>query len=483
MSGQDSPNVVMLVLDTTRARTVDAAPSGTYPTLERLANEGTKFTRAVTDAPWTLPAHTSLFTGTSPSTHGTHTDYPYLTDDVRTVAETFSDAGYNTASFTNNAWVSDEFGLSRGFDDLYRVWQYFQSDHDVGPVTLTESNGLDILPIAKRMLSGNPLKNAVNVAYNQFVYRSEDYGGRRTNRLARQWLDETEEPFFLFANYLEPHLEYRPPEEIADQFLDCSYEAAMDVPQDPWAYLCGLQEMTKREFDILRDLYRAEIAYADARISDLIDYLESTGQWDDSIMIVVGDHGENIGEHGLMDHQYSLHETLLHVPLYIAGGPFDGGGEVDRLVQLSDIYPTLVDVLGIDDPRATAQFQGRSFAPERPEREVTVSEYMGGQPSIETLRERFGSVPDRVETLNRGLRAIRTDDRKLIRGSDGSIRLFDMTTDPDEERDLAAEEPERVAELETRLDEWLEGVDNVTADRSVDVDEGTQARLESLGYL
>jgi len=103
----------------------------------------------------------------------------------------------------------------------------------------------------------------------------------------------------LFVNYLEPHLEYRPPEEFAEQFLPegISYDEAMDIPQDAWRYIAGKAELSDRDFDVLRSLYRAEITYLDHRIDELKQLLETHGEWEDTVFVVTGDHSENIGDH------------------------------------------------------------------------------------------------------------------------------------------------------------------------------------------
>lgn len=483
MAGRARPNVVLLVMDTARARTVLDGGRPTLDTLARLADRGASYPNAVTDAPWTLPAHASLFTGTSPSRHGAHAGHTHLSGDLRTVAESVSDAGYRTGLVTNNAWVTSEFGLHRGFDDRRRMWQYFQTPTDIGPVVMNDEHAAPYRTIARRLVTGNPVKNVANALYGRFLYRRRDYGAARTTEVLREWIREAPEPFFLFVNYLEPHLEYRPPRAVAERHLDRPYEEAMALPQRPWAYLCEEVDLTDRDFETLRNLYRAELDYLDGRIAGLVEALEARSGWEDTVLVVLGDHGEHIGEHGLMDHQYSLHETVLHVPLVACGGPFTGVGRDERLVQLSDVYPTLLDVLDLDDRRALAQVQGRSFAPGAPERETAISEYLAPMPAIETLRDRFGTVPRRVERFDRRLRAIRSGDRKLVRGSDGSVRLYDLGADPTETTDIAPEEPETVDRLAGDLDAWLDSFTHAETDDPVSVSRATEERLAELGYI
>lgn len=171
---------------------------------------------------------------------------------------------------------------------------------------------------------------------------------------------------------------------------------------------------------------------------------------------------------------------MLHVPLII-----HGGGEDDRLVQLTDLAPTLLDEAGIDAPEVREQFQGVSFHPDSDAepREYAIAEYMAPQPSMEALEKRVGELPEHVYEYDRSLRAIRSKEHKLIRGSDDTRELYDVVEDPEERHDLADEKPEVVDELEAELDDWLDSFDHAEASGSVSMTQSTQDRLEDLGYL
>jgi arylsulfatase A-like enzyme len=343
--------------------------------------------------------------------------------------------------------------------------------------------------VGRKIFDGNPLTNAANAVYRTLVRDRGDEGAKRATAWVENWLDDRErdDPFFLFANYLEPHLEYRPPKRLAERFLPdgVSYEAAMDVSQEPWEYLAGHVELTDRDFAALRALYRAEIAYLDEHVARLRAALEAAGEWDDTVFVLLGDHGENIGDHGLMDHQYCLYDTLLRVPLVVDGGAFAGGGEDDRLVSLVDVPATLLDAADVAAPAARAEFQGRSFHPDvetEPHGHV-FAEYLEPQPSMAALEEHVDDLPPRVSEYDRSLRAVRSPEHKLIRGSDGSRELYHVADDPGEQRDLFRRRPERADRLESVLDEWLDSFEAADADAEVDIGARRQEQLEQLGYL
>ena len=482
-------NIALIVMDTARYDSI-LDTQAKLSTLKKLQKRGTAYTSAFASAPWTLPSHGGLFSGQYSSRHGASAAAKQFPETVPTVAESFANASYETVAISNNTWISDEFGFARGFDTFLKNWQYIQSDVDLGKIARQEEGFDKIRGIARQLLDGNPIVNAANAVYGQFVRKqAEDDGAKGTNRQVADWLNERDDsnPFFLFINYLEPHLEYRPPKEYTEKFLpeDVSYAEAMDVNQDAWAYIARDIEMNNRDFEILEGLYYAEIAYLDERIGDLCQLLEEANEWEDTVFVITGDHGENIGDHGLMDHQYSLHDTLIHVPLVIHGGAFTGGETVDDLVQLTDLAPTLLDAAGIENDEFEVHSQGRSFHPdtETEPREYVFAEYLAPQPSMDALEKRVGDLPEKVYEYDRSLRAIRSEDWKMIRGSDRSIELYHIAEDSDELKNLASDRPEKVSELESELDSWLKSFDHAKITADADMSDETKTRLEDLGYL
>ncbi len=481
----DRPNVCLVVLDT--ARSVDVGPEVT-PTLARLGEEGTRFERAFSTAPWTVPSHASLFTGTYPSEHGTHGGHPSLDDRLRTLPEAFADAGYETVGVSNNTWITEEFGFDRGFDELRRGWQFLQSDTDMGTVVRGECLSEKIRAARDRLFDGSPLVNLTNVLYSELVQPAGDDGAARSVDWIGEWLDSRSDadPFFCFCNIIEPHVVYDPPREYAERFLpsDSDYESATAIRQDPRAYDCGDYELTEADFEQLRGLYRGSLAYADDQLARLRRTLVDAGEWERTLVVICGDHGEHIGEHGFFGHQYNLYDTLLSVPLVICGGPFSDGEPRADLVQLLDLPETLLDAAGVPDEPLREQSRGRSLHPgtDVSPREAVFAEYVTPQPSIERLEARFGELPDRIYSFDRRLRAVRTAEYKYVEGDDGFSRLHSLPTDPGEAHDVVDEEPSVASDLRARLDEQLFGFDQPARTGEVAMTEGTKQRLADLGY-
>jgi len=482
------PNVVLVVLDTARADDVLSTAPPVMPTVSALGRAGTAYPNAFAAAPWTLPSHGSLFTGTYPSEHGAHGDNTYLSGANRTLAEAFSAAGYETLGVSNNTWITGEFGFDRGFDRFWKGWQFYQSETDLGSVAHELDGRAKLRAALGRVLEGNPLVNAVNLCYSQLIRARTDSGAVRTTDRVASWLADRRgtAPFFLFVNYIEPHVRYRPPAEHAERFLpaDATYEDALAVRQDPCAHNAGEYELSERDRTLLRALYRGELSAVDDAVSRLRGVLEAEGEWENTLLVIAGDHGENVGDHGFLGHQYNVYDTLLHVPLVVHGGAFNRGPSVDdRLVQLPDLVPTLLDATGVDAPELREQSRAHSLAPDAPRRrECAIAEYVSPQPPVETLESRYGPLPDDVAASDRTLRAIRADGYKLITGSDGLRELYHVAADPGETVDRSDDEPDRARRLGRRLDEWLGSLTRAATDTAPSISGATEARLAHLGY-
>ena len=479
------PNVVLVVMDTMRNR---SASEDVTPTLADLRRGGTGFTNAFSTAPWTVPSHASLFTGTYPSRHGTHGDHPALRDTLRSLPECFADEGYETIGFSNNTWITDEFDFDRGFARFHRGWQYVQSETDMGPVLRSESLGEKIEVTRERLAAGNPLANLANLLYAELFQSLGDDGATRTTERVRRWLTQRgdDRPFFLFLNYIEPHVPYDPPRDHADPYLPdrIDYEEANAIRQAPRAYDVDDYDLSREEFAALRGLYLGELSYADEHLAELRASLVKAGVWDDTVLVICGDHGENIGDHGFFGHQYTVSDTVLRVPLVASGGPFDGGGRRTDLVQILDLAVTLLDAAGIDAPAFRDQQQGQSLHPAvaADPREAIFAEYLAPQPPLEALESRFEAVPDRVRSYYRTLRAVRTRRWKYVRGGDGSEALYRVDQDPAESRDRLDDHAATARRLDDRLDRWLASFEHAEPGADVDITDVTLERLAELGY-
>lgn len=479
------PNILAIVLDTARADVIKNIHS--LSTVRSIATEGCTFTNCFANAPWTLPSHSSFFTGLRPSHHGVVSrDNVFRTK--RDLVSLLDDQGYATVAFSNNPWISPDFGFDT-FDDFVACWNPFQRGSDLAGISQLEGTGEQLKAIGRNLLDLDAPFTLANAFYMRFLRDRHDSGARLTNRLIRQWFDgqNSDKPFFAFVNYMEPHLEYDPPTEYAEQYLPdgIDLKTAKTLNQDPWAYLVGEEPMDEDDFAILRALYRAELAYLDKRLGELYDYLEQSDLLDETAIFIFGDHGENIGDHCLMDHQYSLYDTLLHVPL-IARFPksFNKGTKFGGLIELRDIYPTILELAGAQKPNeesiATKPLQKR--LDEDNGRKYVISEYPSPQPSITILQDRYDSTND-LSKYDRQLQSIRTESWKYIRASDDNNELYNLSIDPEEENNISGDGIEMEAYLSEKLYEEIGGFDTNFQREKRKLPKANKQHLEDLGYL
>ncbi len=475
----NQPNILLIVLDTARASRVYDAD--VMPNLNSFAGEAAVYHNAFTTAPWSLSSHASLFTGQYTSDHRTHANTPQFSPDTPTLASRLDGAGYETLAYSNNFWVSPSFGFDSGFDEYHVGWELFDGGESFAEVGKEHTDLADQLrAFAPKLASSNGLKTLANALFLVTLWDRYDSGAWRTTRQAKQWVRNADDPFFMFLNYHEPHLEYDPPGSYTTEVapVGMSPPEAGDVNQEAWAYVTGEVEMDESDFRRLRTLYDAELRYLDSRLGELFETLGSEGRLEDTLVVVTSDHGENLGEHDLMAHQYCLYDTLLHVPL-IVRGPGVEPGDRDGLVELRDLYRTLLETAGCDtEGQPTRDIRGH------PDREAVAAEYWTPPCPTTELRDTYGDLPERVQKFDRGLQAVRTQEWKLVLGTDGSCQLYNVLEDPDELTEVSGSNPDVVEELTERLQTRL---DPITTDHhsstDPDVSPVISNRLEDLGYI
>jgi len=425
------PNVLFIVLDTARADRVLAADERgeRTPHLAALARDATVYADAWSPAPWTVPAHASLFTGRYPSAHGTDCGALAFPDDETTLAEILRDAGYRTVGYTANPWLGKTYNFQQGFDTWVETWR---DVHDGDPDTGATLNNERIIRFLR--------------------WRQDDPTARR-------------QPFLLFANYFEPHLPYHPPEPERSRWLRPGADPARVARlarlghPDEMRFILGRSDLTADDLAVLSDLYDGEIAYVDRRVGEVIETLRELDLLDRTIVAIVGDHGENLGEHGLLDHKMSVDATLLRVPLILRYPPrVAAGARIAARVQSHDLFPTILRLAGVETlppgveavPLPGAGIAGAG----RPAGTPIVGEFAG--PPVEfldSMREAFPGAD--LARFDRTLVAWRHDGWALQWGSDGRHALY-RDDDAGETHDLAAAQPERVKALAAEVQAWLE---------------------------
>jgi arylsulfatase A-like enzyme len=474
------PNLLLVVLDTVRADrlTPYGAPRDTTPCLSRLAREGTLFLNAISPAPWSLPSHASIFTGQFPSVHRATIEHLYLDNSIPTLAERLRDRGYDTVGISANGFVGPSFGMHRGFEDLAVVDDLSISSQD---------------PLRRHLVFGALLSLLGDPE------PLPDKGAGFENRLAQHWLDRharsaaRDRPFFLFVNFMEAHLPYGPdagprarlaPGPVRPSIAPLVTE---NFSQTAIFRLIALpRTLQPDDYQQLSDLYDASVATDDARLDELIQELDQRGLLDNTVVVVTSDHGENLGEHGgLLAHVFSVHQTLLHVPLIVRHpASFPAGLRYPGLVSTVSIFATLLEEAGVapasgGDPAVPPLPRTATLSP----LPFAVSEYF--LPLFE-LGSLATEVPGtNIESFTVRQRTIQDGAHKLVVRSDGTETLYDLKKDPDEQAPLSAGE-EAAAPLRAALGTWLASLPrtvDLRAGNHVEIDPKTLRSLRALGYV
>jgi len=415
--------VLLVSVDTLRADfsgSVFGGDLGT-PNLDQLAAEAEAWTAHYAAANWTKPSHASMLTGYDPATHRAQLRDQAMDPAIPTLADRFREAGFSTAAQVFDCgWLSPRWGFAKGFDN-YQV---------------------------NRWRIGRQARDAAN------------------------WvLEHRNEPFFFFLHTFEPHsdlyvLPYEAPginqQTIADDFGVRGFGCRQDLCSSE--FLQGLAggevPLEAEDGEILRRTYGAGVRYLDESLGSLFDVLRRSGQWDQMLVVVTSDHGEEFLEHGSLSHT-TLYDEVVRVPLLIKWPGSNRGGVVNREpCSAVDLAPTLLEFAGLS----------RADLPGIP------------------LHQRDNEAPVFLGTLDR---AVVVDGYKAeFNYETGAAGLFHLTEDSEELINLAKLDPNRLRALEelvrARKEEALalhRKIGSGSEISKVELSPRERERLEAFGYL
>jgi len=429
-------NILMISLDTLRPDhlTLYGYQRDTSPYMTEFARQGVVFDQAFSQSPKTATSHMTIFTGLYPSVHGIENlseENRRLSDEIPTLAALLSQAGYRTEAIVGGGNVSGELGFDRGFD----------------------------------VYSGSS--------------DAEDLFQQADGVLAR--LAEASEPFFVFLHTYEVHDPYVPNPEFARLYADPEYAGEIVSSKDELVELAGGQEYWQQynaywsrvdpsssaDAQHLRDLYDAEIRFTDEVLAAFNQRLSEMGLLENTILVLLSDHGEEFFEHGSVLHN-TLYQEVLQVPLVFrlpAALGVQPGQRIQEIVRLIDIKPTLLEAVGVSAPD---HLQGRSLLA-----------VMRGED-----KEPRPVFSERIKDEKRF--ALQVGNWKYIRHSGGE-ELYDLSQDPREQIDVAAQNEPLLRELRHRtgqLIQWNEGLaQELQHGEAFELDQETRDQLEALGYL
>jgi arylsulfatase A-like enzyme len=437
------PNVILILVDTLRA---DHLSSYGYtksqtPVIDGLAADGTRFAKAYSQASWTRPSVATIFSSLYPSSHRAIHKADVLPDAVVTLAEVLQGAGYATAGFANNINVAPLFGFQQGFDDYVFLEPEFFFGATESAAQLTIYNTLRL--IRERYVSQKK--------WVENYYQPADV----VSKHGLDWLSarDPKRPFFMFVHYMEPHDPY-----FTHPYNGEAYARVANPNPDPALA------------DTYRKAYDGAIRFLDEELAKFFAELKAKGIYDDALIVLTADHGEEFHEHGGWWHGTTLYDEQLAVPLIVKapkGGP--RGIVNDAVVSSLDIAPTIIAGADIAVPQ---QMVGKALgldtgAPAPRDHAYAESELEGNN-----------------------LQAYRSGGFKVIHANPGNPRglpaqqLFNVSEDPKEQKDLVSTQPEEATKLTTDMSTVRTHAESVAVESTgTSIDAASEERLRALGYV
>jgi arylsulfatase A-like enzyme len=447
-------NVVFLVLDSLRKDRLSVYNDGVDFTshMQDLGDSAVVFENAVTQAPWTLPSHASMFTGEYPWEHGTTHDRSYFTGGDTFVTE-FETVGYSTAAITPNVWITPHKGMTEDFEYVENFLG--RADNEVS-VRLSKlgTKLYHAMGDTPRRVLGRQLDRFFRLFGVDDSTKSEE-----TVQAVETYLGDRgdDERFFLYVNLMEPHEPYHPPKSYANRH-GVAEDANIPHRQK------DMFTMDDIDYEDLRNVYDASVDYTDDLVGRIVDALAANGLGDDTVVVVLSDHGQALCEDGeQFGHQFTVTEPVVNTVLLVDHP--DLGSETEaRPIELRKLNELVPYYAGI--------------AP-RPER--VFSETVKG--GIEYPENFTGYIPrDRWDEYYRKYRYVKRDGTKVVKSvdEDGEARYdaYDLTTG------AAVAVPD---DLRNAVD-GLASADRSPEDGDPDVgpddemDDEIKQRLEELGY-
>lgn len=411
------PSILIISIDSLRADEVARVENGrpVAPTLAAFARESVRFTSALSAAPWTTPSMMAVMTGMPAPAHGVEEHDRALDPSVPLLAERLQRAGWRTGAVSPALTLRPEYGFARGFDD-----------YDFEPL------GHDVVTSPK--LSG------------------------KTLHLLDRFKDDR---FLVWVHFWDPHYNYIPPAPYDEQYRIGVKPAREDVQCLKW-----IENPLPPEGALyLHGQYRGEIAYNDKFVREILDHLEQLGRADDTIVVILGDHGESFQAHGWLGHTIRVDQDMTHVPIMIRWPGHLAPGEIGGAVEIAQIGPTLLKLAGL---------RHQEFGLVKP-LPLTPAEACADSSAL-TQTLRMGCYTG----LLRGKWKYQLDHRTC------GETLFDLSTDPGETADLAPREGQALAAMREALRSRFEAIaaaevrHGTLPERLIDE---TEAALRSIGYI
>lgn len=441
------PNVLVVVWDTVRADRLGLYGHSrpTTPKLDALAAESRVFERAISPGMWTVPSHGSLFTGLPVASHGANAKWIWLDERFVTLAEHLGANGFETWAWSANPYLSEATNLLQGFGTVHTAWDGAWAEragHHTMDKRLPDDASVELGPAWTRdRHTGWPAhlvayKDAAPVAREALV----------------DWLEHRDpaKPWLAYVNLMEAHHPRLPSKEARERLLTPDeVQAGLTTDGSLFRLMAAMEgegTFSEPELAALRGVYDAALGELDAATGELLDVLRARGELDRTVVIVVSDHGEHLGEHGMFDHRWSVWQELLWVPLVVRYPAAVAPGRVTEPVSTQQLFPTVCELARVPCPTLPV---GSLLGPAPPR---VFSELLQPTPRLAPVKQRVVALdPDRWKTR---YQVVVEGDWKLIRASDLHHGLYDLRTDPHEATNRWSSDPAVGAGLLAAARDW-----------------------------
>lgn len=408
-------NVVLVAIDSLRADHLGCYGYDlpTSPHIDALAQESMLFERAFAPGIPTTPSFTTLMTGLHPYRHGilAHLTDRRLKPNILTLPQMAHRAGWATAGIDNLAVQGSGRGswMARGFD-----------------------------------------------YYSAFLFKPFSNQCEELTHRALSFVDDlSEQPFFLFTHLWDPHTPYGPPPPYDEMHYHkgrnrYSVEQIRQVAPEYYdAFIADMKLKHPNDYDWIVAQYDGEISYVDTQIGRLVEHIKAKNLWDDTIFVLMSDHGEAFGEGGFHFDHHGLYDAVMRVALMMHV-PEMAPRRSNALVSIEDIFPTLCELAGW--PLPDYEMTGRSFVPAldgNAARQEIFAVEATRQASLAVRGDKWKFIqPITQDKSGAALMDFHGNQR------DAASLLFDLQNDPQETRNVADENPQVRDEMASRLNEW-----------------------------
>lgn len=430
-SSRQPANVILIIIDTLRTDAVGFYNQQSHftPHIDQLASESLVFHNAISSSPWTMPSVISILTALPPAVHGQMSVRTKLSDNVTTTAEYLKERGYVTCAIGDNKFLTEMYNVNQGFD----VYDFYPKNTESGWKTIST---------------------------------------KAITRKAKQWISENDgDPFYMWLHYFDPHLPYSPPakylpEQPPPERLDKHFNKLNEIRK-------GTFTPTPKERQWIRQLYHGEVRYVDDCVGQFLEHLKDLGIYDNSLIILTSDHGEEFWDHNGFEHGHTVYNELLSVPLFIKLPKSARHQTFSRLVSLESILPTVLDVCRIDYDRTL--YPADSLAP------LWIGpDTMGPEKPVISSGLLYNE--NQVSITFKNMKYVQT--AKTHRES-----FYDLLADPLEMHNLAGSAGKKMKTYQNILighyynAQTLKDRHNIKKHRTLKLDEATIKHLKSLGYI